>query len=73
MCRILKLTLNVEGAMVDPPAYPKLQSKAPVQISLFEALCDVDNQQLDVKVLRKQAHSIDLQVSIDFKPQNKRA
>jgi hypothetical protein len=47
--------------------------KVPVQRSLFEALSDVEDQQLDVKVLRKRAHSIDLQVSIDFKSLNKRA
>jgi transcriptional regulator with XRE-family HTH domain len=74
MCEILKLPLNIEGAMVDLSSfYPKSPSKVPVQTSLFEALSDVGDQQLDVKVLRKRTHSIDLQVSIDFKSLNKRA
>ena len=74
MCEILKLPLNIEGATFDLSGFsPKPPSKVPVQRSLFEALSDVEDQQLDVKVLRKRAHSIDLQVSIDFKSLNKRA
>ena len=74
MCKILKLSLNVEGATVDLSAFAqKTTQKTPVQTSLFDALSDVGDQQLDVKVLRKRAQSLDLQVTIDFHPMAKKA
>ena len=69
MCKILRLSLNVEGATLDAPSFTqKTPSKTPIQTSLFDALSDVGDQQLDVKVLRKRAQSLDLQVTIDFQP-----
>ena len=69
MCKILRLSLNVEEATLDAPSFTqKTPSKTPIQTSLFDALSDVGDQQLDVKVLRKRAQSLDLQVTIDFQP-----
>jgi transcriptional regulator with XRE-family HTH domain len=74
MCQTLKLSLNVEGATVDLSAFAqKTPRKTPVQTSLFDALSDVGDQQLDVKVLRKRAQSLDIQVTIDFRPTSKKA
>ncbi len=74
MCQTLKLTLNVEGATVDLSAFAQeTPDKTPVQTSLFDALSDVGDQKLDVKVLRKRAQSLDLQVTIDFHPTSKKA
>lgn len=74
MCQILKLSLNVEGASLDFSSFAKKAPiKTPVQTSLFDALSDVGDQQLDVKVLRKRAQSLDLQVTIDFHPTSKKA
>src|ERR1019366_4897746 len=69
MCKILRLSLNVEEATLDAPSFTqKTPSKTPIQTSLFDALSDVGDQQIDVKVLRKRAQSLDLQVTIDFQP-----
>jgi len=46
------------------PAGPQLSP--PLQLTLFDAISEVDNRQLEVEILRKSAHSIDLKVSIDF-------
>lgn len=45
---------------------PHPQSLPPTQLLLFDAISEVDNQQLEVKVLKRGVNSIDLKVSIDF-------
>jgi transcriptional regulator with XRE-family HTH domain len=74
MCKILRLSLNIEGATLDSSSFTqKTPSKIPIQTSLFDALSEVGDQQLDVKVLRKRAQSLDLQVTIDFQPTSRKA
>jgi hypothetical protein len=74
MCKVLRLSLNIEGATLDSSSFAqRTPSKIPIQTSLFDALSDVGDQQLDVKILRKRARSLDLQVTIDFQPTTKRA
>ena len=59
---------NVEGIALDSSIFraPKPQSLPPRQLLLFDAISEVDNQQLQVKVLKKRVNSIDLKVTIDF-------
>lgn len=67
-CVRWKLSFSVEGATVDSGSFhlPQPNVAVSTQMSLFKALSDVKNQQLDVKILQKRRHSIDLKVSIDF-------
>jgi transcriptional regulator with XRE-family HTH domain len=74
MCKILRLSLNIEGATLDVSSFTqKTPSKLPIQTSLFDALSEVGDQQLEVKVLRKRAQSLSLQVTIDFQPMSTKA
>ena len=74
MCKILKLSMNVEGAILDSSSFSqKTLSKSPLQPTLFEAISEVGDQQLDVRVLRKRAQSLEIQVSIDFQRNSKKA
>jgi transcriptional regulator with XRE-family HTH domain len=68
-CTELNLALELGGFRLDAGGFPKAQKALPVpeQTSIFDAISEVANEQLNVKVLRKGAHSIDLKVSIDFK------
>ena len=68
-CAKLNLSLNVEGTTIDANSFdtpPKGSTKS-AQLLLFDAISEVENQQLNVLVLRKGPHSIDLEVSIDFR------
>jgi hypothetical protein len=64
-----KLSFNVEGMILNSNNLknPQPQSAPAVQMTLFDAISEIENQQLDVKVLKKGVHSIDLKVSIDFR------
>ena len=64
-----QLSFNVEGIALDSSNFKTLQpqSASAIQMLLFDAISEVENQQLDVKVLKKGVHSIDLKVSIDFR------
>ncbi len=64
-----ELSLNVEGIPLNSNNFkvPQPQSASPVQMLLFDAISEVEDRQLDVKVIKKGVHSIDLKVSIDFK------
>ena len=70
---ITTLNLHLPKANLSPATYanasaPESERKrAAEQLPLFEAISEVGNGQLDVRVLRKGAHSIDLKVSINFK------
>lgn len=63
------LSFDVEGIKLNSSNFktPKPESSSPVQMLLFDAISEVENQQLDVKVLKKGVSSIDLKVSIDFR------
>jgi transcriptional regulator with XRE-family HTH domain len=69
VCAAFKLSLDVEGATLDSNSFeaPLKREAKPMQMSIFEAISDFDDQQLNVTVLRKRARSIDLKVSIDFR------
>jgi hypothetical protein len=64
-----KLNLNVEGIPLNSNSFkvPQPQSASPVQMLLFDAISEVEDRQLNVRVLKKGVHSIELKVSIDFK------
>jgi hypothetical protein len=64
-----QLSFDVEGIKLNSSNFkpPQPQSASAVQMSLFDAISEVENQQLDVKVIKKGVHSIDLKVSIDFR------
>lgn len=68
---IWNLSLDLRGTKFDSASFASSENSdkaaIPEQLSMFEALSTVDNQQLDVQVLRKGAHTIDLKVSIDFR------
>jgi hypothetical protein len=63
-----ELSLKVEGIELKSSDYRPTgpQLSLPLQLTLFDAISEVDNQQLEVEVLRKGVQSIDLKVSIDF-------
>lgn len=67
---ITTLNLHLPKANLSPATYANVGEpegkRAAEQLSLFEAISEVENGQLRVRVLRKGAHSIDLKVSIDF-------
>ena|ERR1039458_8639383 len=64
-----ELSLDVEGIKLNSDSFKSAQPErsSPLQMLLFDAISEVDNQQLDVRVLKKGVHSIELQVSIDFR------
>jgi predicted transcriptional regulator len=65
------LTLDILGIKVDASSFtvakPSTDAVVSEQPSLFNAISVIENRQLEVKVIRKDAHSIDLKVSIDFR------
>jgi hypothetical protein len=65
----------VEGILLNSNNFKakQPQSISPVQMLLFDAITEVGDQQLNVKVLKKGVHSIDLQVSIDFSSEEMKA
>jgi hypothetical protein len=68
-CLLYNLKLDVGWQTLDSGSFrnPKPQAAPPVQLTIFDAISEVVDRQLEVKVLRKGVHSIDLKVSIDFK------
>ncbi len=62
------LSFVVDEIKMDSSSFtvPGPQHTPKTQMSLFDAISEVDNQQLDVRVLKKGVHSIDLKVSIEF-------
>ncbi|MGP8173843.1 MAG: hypothetical protein ACLP7O_04765 [Terracidiphilus sp.] len=70
-----ELSFSVEGIKLDSTSFktPQPQSSSPTQMLLFDAISEVDNRQLEVKVLKKGVNSIDLKVSIDFGSPRSRA
>jgi hypothetical protein len=62
------LSFNVDGIALDSSNFrtPQPHSVPPKQLSLFDAISEVDNKQLEIMVLKRGVNSIDLKVSIDF-------
>jgi len=70
-----KLCFKVEGMVLNSNNFKTMEPPptSPIQMTLFDAISVVENQQLDVRVLKKGVHSIDLKVSIDFRNAVERA
>src|SRR5271165_4589285 len=53
ICAEFKLSLDVEGTTLDSSSFraPMKRESKPTQMSIFEAISDFDNQQLNVTVL----------------------
>jgi hypothetical protein len=70
-----QIKLNMEGIELNSSSFSSAgsQQSSPIQMLLFDAISDVDNQQLEVNILKKGPHSIDLKVSIDFENLRSRA
>lgn len=64
-----QLSFNIDNFRMNASCFNIQQptSRSPIQMSLFDAISEVENKQLDVKVLKKGVNSIELKVSIDFK------
>ena len=64
-----QLSFEVEGIKLNSSNFktPQPESSSPIQMLLFDAISEVENRQLEVKVLKKCVNSIDLKVSIDFR------
>jgi len=70
-----RISLDMEGIELNSSSFSSAgpQPSSPVQMLLFDAISEVDNQQLEVNILKKGPHSIDLKVSIDFENMRSRA
>ncbi len=62
------LTFNVEQIKMDSSSFraPGPRSLEATQLLLFDAISEMGDGQLEVRVLKKKVSSIDLMVSIDF-------
>jgi transcriptional regulator with XRE-family HTH domain len=73
-CIEWQITLNDRGYMISTSSFPEIsrelkpqpESPAMQQLSLFEAIQSLENEQLSIKVVQKSKQAIQLEVSLRF-------
>jgi hypothetical protein len=66
-CSLWALQLNLDGFKIGPDQFSSKQPfLASRQLSLFDAITDMDQKKIGIELIRKGLDSIDLKVSIKF-------
>jgi transcriptional regulator with XRE-family HTH domain len=65
ICEAWNLTLDVDGALITRSDAPRNPS-SPKQLSLFTAISEVSDRNVEVAVIERSSKSLDLKVSITF-------
>jgi transcriptional regulator with XRE-family HTH domain len=65
ICVTWNLVLDIDGALITKQDEP-VHREVATQLSILEALSDVEDRNIEIKILDKSSNTIDLKVSIAF-------